>query len=378
MFGISTSIFNEAGGLVKDWLKNPLNASFLYWYFLPSVGVVLVQLFLIGPALGHRAPAVFNIEVGPAKSPTDLILQMLNASVLLLILLPVIIGILLSSLAGTILRLHQGTLPLVRWVFQPWLKKNQKRCRERYGSLEAKRREYLFLVSQGIRLVSVDGAERGVPVSESEASELVSQLKAEIQTLHEKLEQVSSERELPVAVERVGPNALANTLAVAEEYPFERYSMDTAVFWPRLCAEIEPEKLDPLTTRFGAMNGLLNISFLCYLLTIECLLAASGVKAGVQTAGAPLLQLRWLLAAALLSLLVGLGTYRAGVRAAYSVGSALRTAFDYYRGRILLRFNLKMPDDIEQERVVWLKLAAFIRRGESFYYPSEFRRDHEK
>jgi len=36
MFGISTSVFNDAGGLVKDWLKNPLNASFLYWYFLPA------------------------------------------------------------------------------------------------------------------------------------------------------------------------------------------------------------------------------------------------------------------------------------------------------------------------------------------------------
>jgi len=53
----------------------------------------------------------------------------------------------------------------------------------------------------------------------------------------------------------------------------------------------------------------------------------------------------------------------------------MRTAFDYYRGNVLRRFNLKMPNDIEEERVVWLKLSAFIRRGESFYYPSEFRAD---
>ena len=69
------------------------------------------------------------------------------------------------------------------------------------------------------------------------------------------------------------------------------------------------------------------------------------------------------------------GAYRAAVRAAYSAGSELRTAFDYYRGRVLRRFNLKVPADIDQERVVWLKLAAFIRRGESFYFPSEFRRE---
>ena len=42
MLGISTSVFNEAGSLAKDWLKNPLNASFLYWYVLPAAGVILL------------------------------------------------------------------------------------------------------------------------------------------------------------------------------------------------------------------------------------------------------------------------------------------------------------------------------------------------
>ena len=155
--------------------------------------------------------------------------------------------------------------------------------------------------------------------------------------------------------------------------------MDTAVFWPPFVrGRSSRRNSDSLTTRFGAMNGLLNISFLSYLLTLEFLVVGVGVKAGMQTAGAPKLQLRWLVAAALLSLLVGLGTYRAAVRAAYSVGSALRTAFDYYRGRILLRFLIsRCPMTSNRERVVWLKLAAFIRRGESFYYPSEFRRDQE-
>jgi hypothetical protein len=80
-----------------------------------------------------------------------------------------------------------------------------------------------------------------------------------------------------------------------------------------------------------------------------------------------------LIALALVSVFLGYGAYRAAVSSARSVGNAMRTAFDYYRGNILKRFNLKMPNDIEEERVVWLKLAAFIRRGESFYYPSEFR-----
>jgi hypothetical protein len=51
----------------------------------------------------------------------------------------------------------------------------------------------------------------------------------------------------------------------------------------------------------------------------------------------------------------------------------MRTAFDYYRGNVLQRLNLQMPNDLEEERVLWLKLAAFIRRGESFYFPTEYR-----
>ena len=61
MLGISTSVFSEASGLVKDWLKNPLNAGFLFWYFLPAAGFVLLQLFIIGPVLGRHAPTVFDI-----------------------------------------------------------------------------------------------------------------------------------------------------------------------------------------------------------------------------------------------------------------------------------------------------------------------------
>ncbi|HYN23731.1 MAG TPA: hypothetical protein VES69_01650 [Pyrinomonadaceae bacterium] len=374
MFGISTSVFSEAGGLVKDWLKNPLNASFLYWYFLPAAGFVLLQLFFIGPALGHPAPRVFNVDAGSSKSAADLILQLLGGSLFALIILPLVIGVVLSALSGAILRFYQGTLPIMRPLVQPWLRRNQNRCSETYGQLQAKRREYLFLVAHGVRLDNKDSQEHAQFVPESDRAGLTEQLKSEIQGFHERFETISPVRELPVGVERVGPTNLANTLSVAEEYPFERYGMDTAVFWPRLCAEMEPEKLESLTTSFGAMNGLLNISLLSYVFAIECLIVGAGITFGwIQPATPPLLRLRWLFVVAPVGILVGLGAYRSAVRAAYSVGNELRTAFDYYRGRILRRFNLKMPDDIEQERVVWLKLAAFIRRGESFYYPSEFR-----
>ncbi len=382
MFGISTSIFNETGGLVKDWLKNPLNASFFYWYFLPAVGFVLLQAFLIRRVLGRAAPQLFNVEVGHAPNVADLILQILNASFFWFIIVPLLVGVILSSLAGTVLRLYQGTLPITNTLFRPWLNRNQKRSREFYASLPEKRREYLFLVSQGVGLKRVNDQEHAELVPESERAQLAEQLKTEIQALHEKFEKHTTVLALPVDVERVGATDLANTLALAEEYPFERYSMDTAVFWPRLSAEIEPEKLQSLTASFGTMNGLLNLSLLNYLFAIECLVVGVGVIVGwlkPRTSPAPLIppsppiHPAWLFLAMPLAFIVGFATYRAAVGAARSVGNALRTAFDYYRAQVLRRFDLKMPKDIEEERVIWLKLAAFIRRGESFYYPSEYR-----
>jgi hypothetical protein len=376
MFGISTSIFNEAGGLVKGWLKNPLNASFFYWYFLPAVGFELLQMFIILPVMGQPAPNVFSVEVSKSAGLADLILQVLSARFLSLILLPLVFGVLLSALAGAVLRFYQGRLSITRFLFQPWLKRNQARSREFYGPLLNLRRQYLFAVSQGVRLTNDDSQEKAEQITEAEQALLIETLKAEIQALHERLETTSTGHELPVDPDRAGPNDLANTLAVAEEYPFERYSMDTSVFWPRLSAEIEPERLESMTASFGMMNGLLNLSLLSCLWAIECLVVSTGVIAGWFKPLAPsawLTHPTWVVLAMLLAVVVGFATYRAAVGAARSVGNSLRTAFDYYRGNVLRRFNLKMPNDIEDERVVWLKLAAFIRRGETFYYPSEFR-----
>lgn len=369
MLGISNSIFSEASGLVKDWLKNPLNASFFYWYFLPAVGFVILQVFFIGPLRGHRPPPIFALNVGRATSFADLILRILSHGGFILI--PLIIAVLLSALAGTILRLYQGNLPLISALFRPALMRNRQRSTELYSRLAEKRRAYFFLISQGVQLQTTEGNEVAKTIPESERNKLIEQLKAEIQAIHETLEQAPAARELPIDPDRVGATRLANSLAVAEEYPFERYSVDTAVFWPRLAAEIEPEKLETLTATFGAMNGLLNLSLLSYLAAAECIVVTVlAVRSPAQNASIPRV---WLALAIPAALLAGFAFYRAALRAARSVGNELRTAFDYYRGRVLQRFNLIMPKDIEEERVVWLKLGAFIRRGESFYYPSEYR-----
>ena len=378
MFGVSTSIFNEAGSLVRDWLKNPLNSSFFFWYFLPAVGFVLLQLFLVAPALGNEFPQIFDADIRTQASFADLLLAVLNASFFTLILLPLVMGVMMSALSGRVLLLYQGTLPIVRPLFQPWLARNRKRNTEIYGPLCWLRRQYMFLESNGIRLEVVNGEEKEMQVTAAEKAELIDQLTAQTQAVHDELEAKPTAPDLPVDIDRVGATDLANTLALAEEYPFERYGIDTAVFWPRLTAEIEPEKLEAIMASFGALNGFLNLSLLLYLAAFELVIVAIVIAGWVADPNPQLvITSPWLalvlIAMGLFSLLLGYGAYRAAVGSARAVGNTMRTAFDYYRGRILKRFNLRMPDDISDERVVWLKLAAFIRRGESFYYPADFR-----
>src|SRR5688572_17284206 len=107
MFGVSAIIFNEAGSLVRDWLKNPLNTLFFFWYFLPAVGFVLLQLFLVAPALGKEFPQIFDADIKTQASFADLILAVLNASFFTLILLPLVMGVMMSALSGRVLHLYQ-------------------------------------------------------------------------------------------------------------------------------------------------------------------------------------------------------------------------------------------------------------------------------
>ena len=385
MLGISASIFNEAGSVVRDWLKNPLNSSFFFWYFMPAVGFVLLHLFTIWPLLGRPTPQLLTGEIPEVENAAELVLAILSASLFQLILLPLLIAVLLSALSARVLRLYQGSLPLTRPLFQPWLARNQRRSDELYTKLRLLRHQYFMLVRRNVLVESVGGDEKVVPEDERDA--LINQLKQETQAVHDELESNLTAPDLPVYKDRVGATDLANTLALAEEYPFERYSIDAAVFWPRLSAEIEAEKAEGLKASFATMNGLLNLSLMIYLSAIEFSIVGFAIVAGWNPTRANTHQPLWVtwlphhkpavagltLLFAFLLAVIGYGAYRAAIASARAVSNMMRTAFDYYRGNVLERFNLKMPTDLEDERVLWLKLGAFIRRGESFYYPSEYR-----
>ena len=56
--------------------------------------------------------------------------------------------------------------------------------------------------------------------------------------------------------------------------------------------------------------------------------------------------------------------YYWSVGAVYLLGELIKNSFDRYRHLILTSFGLKLPNTLRQEQIIWVRLAAFIRRGD--------------
>lgn len=367
LLGVSGSLANELGGAVGGFLKNPLTRSFFLYYYLPAAAFLLVQGLLIAPAVGLPALDLrgFEFHADPKTTEltqllTDLAVGFFSLNVILLLIAPLALGALTGMLSLQITKFFEGLLPFEKPLLRRWLERNKQQSKKLYGPLDRKRKEYF-------RTARDTGPD----------SDKALTVAGEIQALHVAIEESNADRSLPTDPNRVTPTALGNTLAIAEEYPFERYGIDAVLFWPRLRAEVPSEELAGLDGTKGVLDGMLNVTLLAYVFGLEAIvvgLIRPFVKIADAAAPGPLL----MIGAGILSMLIGWMSYRAAVSAARSMGSQLQTFFDYYRGKVLGRFGLALPEDLAQEKVIWLRLAAFLRRGEPFYFPTEARAPKKK
>lgn len=382
--GISSSIVNQAGNTIGGWLKNPFNRSFFFWYYFPALAYILFNRFLVLPVAFGISPPNFvdyantvlatqpNNPAAPDSTPgayfVGLLIDLLGADVLWFIVAPFVIGVMLHALSFQITRLYEGFVPPLSWLLKPWQTRNLKLSHELYGPLSAKRLEYLRLhrAEQKLAADKKPSAEEKKTLDDTRRQ--LRELRRDIQALHETAEAKADMQQLPADPKRVTATALGNTLAVSEEYAFDRYGIDSVLFWTRLRAELDDETLQPIDSAKGVLDGMLNFSVLAYIGATEAIVVMFFRKPVALTEPLPVVIL---LASALLSLAVGYNAYRGGVNAAYNMGQLLRTYFDYYRTKVLDKFGIKKPDSLEEEKLVWFKLGAFLRRGESFYFPKD-------
>jgi len=340
----------EPSETVSESIKY-LGQGFLLAYFLPALVFVLVHLYVLIPASIES----LNLSKEAAKKLTlPLIGEIDLSSWVDSLLWSLIVSIALFVLNNLLIRSFEGK---PRWLKDGLLsrltKRNQKECKNLYGRLISLQNKYLEISSQRQHKISSD------PLLES--------LRIEIGNEHKKIEESRYQQTLPHNVERVCPTSFGNAYAIAEEYSYERYGADSVLFWPHLRALMQEKATSHslrLTQQKTVLDLSINFAFLSGLLTVETILILvfSGYK--------PLL-----LVLAGVTFILSISFYQASVSAIQGLGGLIKISFDYYRGLVLQAFNLRMPDNLSEEQTVWLNLATFIRRGDAFYFPEEYREE---
>jgi hypothetical protein len=343
----------EPSEVVSESVKY-LGQGFLLAYFLPALVFVLAHLYVLIPAsIGslNLFQSAANKLTLPSNSQIDLSPWIDS------LLWTLIVGITLFVLNNILIRSFEGK---PRWLKNGLLsiptRRNKTECKKLYSKLISLQKKYL---------------EEKYPEIGNQKQQITSQvtllesLRLEIQEEHKKIEELKSQQTLPHNVERVCPTSFGNAYAIAEEYPYERYGADSVLFWPYLRALMQEKAANHylrLTQQKTVLDLSINFAFLSGLITVEAILLL--VSLGFKSL---------LLVLAGVAFILSISFYQASVAAIQGMGGLIKVSFDYYRGLVLQAFSLRTPDNLSEEQTVWLKLATFIRRGDAFYFPEEYR-----
>ncbi len=349
--------------------RQELGRSFLVAYYLPCAVFLLIQIvvmlpiwdstFLVNLQPGQPTAIVEgetqeksapDSEEQTAKKPVMSFFENLNSvfglgnvvSFIATLLLPLLAGIILLSLNSVIILAFEGKLSWLRLgLLQHLTRRNEKKCRNMYETLVNVRQQYLQTLLAG---------------EQDKASSLAKAIK----DLHDKLEIQNPTPTLPYAVHRVAPTTFGNIYAMAEEYAYDRYGIDAVLFWPRLrqlMNEHAPKHAERLTQQKIMLDLPLNFAFLAGIIVLEALIVM--LSKGYSPAAF------WTI---IVGATLSIAFYQAGIWAMRSLGELIKSSFDMHRHLILDSFSLKQPVNLSDEQMIRVKLAAFIRRGETFYF----------
>jgi hypothetical protein len=153
------------------------------------------------------------------------------------------------------------------------------------------------------------------------------------------------------------PTLLGNILKGYEEYPNNRYGMDSVFFWPRLWLMVEKDKKEEISKSWAIADGLLNLSAVSFLASLLWLVTYMGAETG-------LLAPRWFpvgegltesIGAVAGWLLLGYGLYRLSLPFHRQNGEIFKSLFDLYRDKLRSMTSLA-PNESQVWRATWAYL----------------------
>ncbi len=332
-------------GKLGDVLEK-LGQSFLVAGYLPAALFVLAHQLFLFPRWMGTSISLFQTPAPEEGAEAAWQWTYLVDQSLTTLLLPLLLGILLMALNTVIIRLYEGAFGWQRrFLLWPWQQRNVRQAEALYGNLVKLKEAYTHTLAEGANREQLEQKRASLALG--------------IQQAHEEIGSQSPRQRLPRRPEMVRPTALGNGFAVTEEYSYERYGMDAMLFWPRLRQVVDEEYATALVNSKMTLDLLLNLSLLAAIFGVEALVIGvlGTVDWGLVGAGIGAVALAWV-------------CYQSAVSTVYSLGDTIALCFDFFRGRLLEKYGLAQPDNLEAEQTMWLRLGQFLRRGEGFYFPA--------
>ena len=277
-------------------LGDRMDSKFLTAYWLPAFVLVLGGLCAVGLAAGPG-------QLEGWISDLDSVEQALGALILVLVIS--MVAFMLRALTRPITEVFAG-VALPRVVANAFTR-GQVRARER-----------------ATRILEAS------PSADQEAAEWL-------------------QNRFPKDDKNLKPTLFGNLLASVSEHPTIAYSVVGSLWWPRLSPLLPGSFQDTLAGSQSPMVAMLNMS------VVFCALAPIGALAGLLTSQW-LAAVLWFAGALVLARL----SYRAAVSQAAEVGNMLRVAFDLYRYDILDQLDRPRPENLADERALWLSLTQEV------------------
>ena len=329
-------MFEDVAAVARG-VASQLGLTFFVAGFIPALTLVVLNQYVFFGAYG-----VWDL-VPQIDKP---LLGLLTGEFLTTLALALALAVVLVPLNLFLTRLFEGLLPGMRQVLAPFYAAKRRRHAKLYAPIQAEREARHNLLAEFEAGGDFDAA--------ADAA-----LQRRLQQLHAERERTDPLQRLPYERPRLTPTEFGNVWAVMEEYPLARYGMDGMFFWPYLrtvLLEENPALLAQIDDQKLLVDMSINLAFVAGLATLEGL-----VFAGLRSE--PLL-----LAVAAVAAVGFVIFYGAAVQYAWGMGEMVAQSFDLYRLHLLDMLGLARPDDLDEEYWTWLRLTAFFRRGEPFYF----------
>ena len=260
------------------------------------------------------------------------------------------LGVIVFVLNPVIIHCYEGHYPAVRWLLRWGERRNRALHARLYGDILGLRRMRQALDEQS-------------PNGDADHRRRADSVAMALHAAYSRLEQQHDLRRLPLTPEFVRPTSLGNAYAAMEEYPYLRYGIDAMVFWTRLVGTVPADYREAIGDQKTNCDVLLHLSLILGVTGLEAVAAA----VALPLAGHAFQPVA--VVVALLAPVLAFGLYRAAVFETVMLGKLINSAFDLHRGTLLRQFGIPSPKSLADERQVWLRLGAFLQRGEPFYYP---------